>query len=143
MPATDKRAPVARRARPLSPHIFIYRMRRYSLLSSITNRITGLALSLGLIVLAYWLVGVAGGPVRYAQALGVLASWPLRIVYALLLGAFAYHLIAGIRHLIWDSGRALERAHSQRSAWLIGALAVALALVLWLWAFLGHRSIGS
>jgi len=143
MPATDNRATAARRARPLSPHIFIYRMTRYSLLSSITNRITGLGLSLGLIVLVYWLLGAAGGPVRYAQALGVLSSWPLRLAYALLLAAFAYHLLAGIRHLIWDSGHGLERAQSQRSAWLIGALAVALAIALWLWAFLGHRSIGS
>ena len=47
----------------------------------------------------------------------------------------AYHLAAGIRHLIWDTGRGLEKAQSQRSAWLVIAAAAALTLVCVWWAF--------
>ena len=124
------------RERPLSPHITIYRMSRYSLLSSICNRAAGLALSLGLILLIAWLMTVASGPRSYAAGIAVLASEPLKACYALLLAAFAYHLVAGIRHLIWDSGRGLERRQSRVSAAWVAAVALLLALALILWAFL-------
>jgi succinate dehydrogenase / fumarate reductase, cytochrome b subunit len=122
-------------SRPLSPHIGIYRMTRYSLLSSITNRVTGALLSLGLIVLVYWLAAVAQGQRAYARASLVLASAPLRVLYALLIFAFCYHLIAGVRHLVWDTGRGLERNQSRRSAALVAVVSLALALILCWWAF--------
>ena len=56
------------RERPLSPHFTIYRMSRYSLLSSIANRLTGIVLSLGVVVLTYWLVAAAGGARAYLRA---------------------------------------------------------------------------
>ncbi|HTT00767.1 MAG TPA: succinate dehydrogenase, cytochrome b556 subunit [Steroidobacteraceae bacterium] len=122
-------APVPERRRPLSPHLSIYKMSRYSLLSSFTNRAAGAALSVGLILLVYWLLASSSGARAYARAARVLSSLPLKIVYALLLTAFAYHLVAGIRHLIWDTGRGLERAQSQRSAWLVLAVALLLAVI--------------
>lgn len=125
-------APPRGRLRPLSPHISIYQMSRYTLLSSICNRFAGLALSLGLVLLLYWLVSLAEGARAYAAALAVLASLPLKAIYALLALAFAYHLAAGVRHLIWDTGHGLTRQQSQRSAaWvLVIALAVA-AILIW------------
>src|SRR5487761_370356 len=112
--------------RPLSPHLSVYRMYRYSLLSSITNRATGLVLSAGLILLVYWLVAIASGPAAYRVAREVLSSGVLKAVYVLLLATFSYHLIAGIRHLIWDTGHGLERAQSQRSAWLVVVASIVL-----------------
>jgi succinate dehydrogenase / fumarate reductase cytochrome b subunit len=92
----------------------IYRMTRYSLISSFANRITGGVLSVGL--------------------LAVLGSDAAKLVYAAVIAAFSYHLLAGVRHLIWDTGRGMERAQSQRSAWLIIAAALVLTLVVLFWA---------
>lgn len=121
------------RGRPLSPHLTIYRMSRYCLLSSILNRFTGLALSAGLLLLTYWLAAAAAGEKAYARALAVLASRPLEVLYAALLAAFAYHLVAGIRHLIWDSGRGLSREQSRRSAAWVFASSVIIAALLIAW----------
>lgn len=120
--------------RPLSPHLSVYRMYRYSLLSSITNRITGLVLSAGLILLVYWLVAIASGPAAYRAAREVLSLDVLKAVYVLLLAAFSYHLLAGIRHLVWDSGHGIERSQSQRSAWLVGIVSILLLAGLAWWA---------
>jgi succinate dehydrogenase cytochrome b subunit len=121
--------------RPISPHLTVYRMYRYSLLTSITNRATGVVLSAGLILLVYWLVAIASGPAAYRVAREVLSRDVLKAVYALLLAAFCYHLIAGLRHLVWDTGRGLEKAQSQRSAWLVVAVSILLFVGLAWWAF--------
>jgi succinate dehydrogenase / fumarate reductase, cytochrome b subunit len=105
-------------------------MSRYTLATSIANRFTGLALSLGLLLLVYWLTAVAGGALSYARATRVLAAPAAKLVYAALIVSFCYHLVAGLRHLVWDTGRALERAQSQRSAWLVIAVSSVLMLVI-------------
>ena len=122
------------RGRPLSPFVTVYRMRRYCLLSSFANRAAGGVLSLGLPLFAYWLVSLASGERWYASTLPVLGHPLLLAFYALLLLAFAYHLIAGIRHLIWDTGRGLERSQSQTSAWAVIVCSLVLAGLLIWWA---------
>lgn len=119
--------------RPLSPHLSVYRMSRYTLLTSILNRATGLVLSVGLILLVYWLVAVASGPAAYGGARAVLSLGVLKAVYVILLATFSYHLLAGIRHLIWDTGHGLERAQAKRSAALmvIGAILLFVGLAWW------------
>jgi succinate dehydrogenase / fumarate reductase, cytochrome b subunit len=123
------------RARPLSPHMSIYRMSRYCLLTSFANRVTGAALSAGLLVFIYWLTALARGARAYARAQQVLGSGVAKLIYVAVIAAFAYHLAAGIRHLIWDTGRGMEKAQSQRSAWLVIAAAAALTVVCVWWAF--------
>ena len=120
--------------RPTSPHLSVYRMHRYTLLTSVLNRATGLVLALGLIVLVYWLMAVAGGPLAYAHACALLGRGIFRILWLALLAVFAYHLCAGLRHLVWDSGRGLERAQSRASAYLvlIGSAVLFAALAAWL-----------
>jgi succinate dehydrogenase / fumarate reductase cytochrome b subunit len=120
--------------RPLSPHLSVYRISRYTLLTSILNRATGLVLSAGLILLVYWLVAVASGPTAYRAAREVLALGALKAVYVILLAAFSYHLFAGIRHLIWDTGHALERAQSKVSAALVVIASILLFAGLAFWA---------
>ena len=110
-------------------------MTRYTLATSIFNRFTGVILSGGLIVLVYWLMAVAGGTRSYERAYAILSSGALKLVYAGLLVSFSYHLVAGIRHLVWDTGRGLERAQSKRSARLVIAVSTALVLVLGYWLF--------
>ena len=122
------------RARPLSPHMSIYRMSRYCLITSFANRLTGIALSAGLLVFIYWLSALARGARAYARAQEVLGSGVAKLVYVAVIAAFAYHLAAGIRHLIWDTGRGMEKAQSQRSAWLVIAAAAVLTVVCVWWA---------
>jgi succinate dehydrogenase / fumarate reductase cytochrome b subunit len=81
-------------------------------------------------VLVYWLMSVASGGHVYEKAQVILSSGFLKLVYAGLLIAFCYHLVAGIRHLVWDTGRGLERAQSKRSAGIVVAVSVALVVIL-------------
>jgi len=122
------------RARPLSPHMSIYRMSRYCLISSFANRVTGVGLSVGLVVFIYWLTALARGARAYAHAQQLLGSTPAKLIYVAVIAAFAYHLAAGIRHLVWDTGRGLEKAQSERSAWLVIGAAAALTVVCAWWA---------
>jgi succinate dehydrogenase / fumarate reductase cytochrome b subunit len=110
-------------------------MFRYTLFTSFANRITGLVMSLGLLVLVYWLMAVAGSSTAYTHAIAILSFPIFKLLYAALLFTFAYHLVAGIRHLIWDTARGMERQQSQRSAWIVGTVAVLLTLALIYWAF--------
>ncbi|HWG32205.1 MAG TPA: succinate dehydrogenase, cytochrome b556 subunit [Steroidobacteraceae bacterium] len=120
--------------RPLSPHWQVYKF-KYTLTTSFLNRITGVVLSLGLIVLAYWLMAVASGGRAYTQALAVLSMLIFKLLYAALLVSFCYHLVAGIRHLIWDTGRYMERAQSKRSAAIVSVVSVLLMAVCLYFAF--------
>jgi succinate dehydrogenase / fumarate reductase, cytochrome b subunit len=123
--------------RPLSPHLSVYRF-KYTLASSILNRLTGLVLSLGLIVLVWWLLAIAGGEASYARASAVLSLGIFKLLYVALLASFSYHLVAGIRHLVWDTGRCLEREQSRRSAWLVGLVSVVLTLA---WIYFASGSL--
>lgn len=124
--------------RPTSPHFTVYQMYRYTLLTSFLNRITGVVLSVGLVLLVYWLMAVAGGHRAYDHAAQILA-WPLfRLIYLALIAAFGYHLVAGLRHLIWDTGHGLDRRQAKRSAWLVVGVSALLIGGLACWAFLGR-----
>jgi succinate dehydrogenase / fumarate reductase cytochrome b subunit len=105
-------------------------MSRYTLATSIFNRFTGVGLSVGLLLLVYWLMSIAGGAAAQARATEILSHPLMKLVYAGLVVAFCYHLVAGIRHLVWDTGRGLERAQSRRSAWLVITVSAALVLLL-------------
>ena len=121
--------------RPLSPHLGVYKF-KYTLTTSILNRLTGLGLSLGLLLLTYWLLAVAAGAEAYARAARVLSHPLVKLLYAALIIAFCYHLAAGIRHLVWDTGRGLERTQSRRSAYLVVAVSIALMVVIGYYAWL-------
>ena len=115
--------------RPLSPHLSVYKF-KYTLATSILNRFAGLILSLGLILFVYWLVALAGGARSYAQARVVLSLGVCKLAYAALIAAFVYHLAAGVRHLIWDTGRGLERATARRSAWIVAFVSLVVTALL-------------
>jgi len=117
------------RERPLSPHLSVYKF-KYTLLTSILNRLTGLALSLGLLLFIYWLTMLSRGAQAYGQALPVLSHVAAKVVYGGALVAFCYHLCAGVRHLVRDTGHGMERGQAYRSSWIVAAAAVILAGVL-------------
>ena len=123
------------RDRPLSPHLGYYRMQLGSV-TSILHRITGAILAVGLLAFSYWLIALATDQAAYGTAQGLFAS-PLGLV--VLIGwtfAFFYHLLNGVRHLIWDSGRGFEPGPRRVGAWVAVAGAVILACGFWgfLWS---------
>jgi succinate dehydrogenase / fumarate reductase, cytochrome b subunit len=120
-------------ARPLSPHLFIYRF-AYTMALSILHRATGLALSFGILLLVAWLLALASGPEAYARYTAFAGSWPVRVVVALGIWAFCFHFANGIRHLFWDMGLGLERPQARRSARLVVVVTVVAALF-FLYAF--------
>jgi len=116
--------------RPLSPHLSIYRW-PITMALSILHRATGVAMSLGFVVFVAWLFDAAAGPEAYAVFMSVMDS---TIGLLLLIGwsfAFFYHLSNGVRHLLWDTGRGLEKEQATRSAWLVLIIAVVLTALFW------------
>jgi succinate dehydrogenase / fumarate reductase cytochrome b subunit len=115
--------------RPLSPHLSVYKF-KYTMVTSILNRFTGAGLSVGLLLLVYWLTAIAAGAQAQARAGRILATPLAKLLYVGLVVAFSFHLVAGIRHLIWDTGRGLEREQARRSAWVVALVSVALMLLI-------------
>jgi len=98
---------------------------------SILHRITGVGLSVGLIVFAAWLIQAAAGPEQY-QYFRVAMSHPIGI--ALLIAwtfAFFLHLGNGIRHLVWDVGYGFEKSQANASAYIVLVMAIVLTALFW------------
>jgi succinate dehydrogenase / fumarate reductase, cytochrome b subunit len=119
--------------RPLSPFMFPvwYRFQITSLMS-ILHRLTGIALTIGSILLAWWLVAVATGGEIFA-ATHVFLSSPVGVLLLLLWSlAFFYHLCNGIRHLVWDTGYGFDIRNAFYSGCAVLAVTVALTVLAWL-----------
>ena len=116
--------------RPLSPHLSIYRW-PVTMATSILHRATGVAMAVGFLVLVGWLFDAASGPEVYDKFLGAMDT---TIGWVLLVGwsfAFFYHLANGIRHLVWDTGRGLEKEQATASAWFVIAASIVLTALFW------------
>ncbi len=115
--------------RPLSPHLQIYRP-LINMVMSILHRITGVTLYVGTLLLASWLIAIASGPDAYAYINGLLASIPGKIVLLGYTWTLLHHMLGGIRHLIWDTGRGFELATVNVLSWLtiIGSLGITILI---------------
>jgi succinate dehydrogenase / fumarate reductase cytochrome b subunit len=125
---------IPRGGRPLSPHIQIYRP-QWTSVTSILTRITGNALILAVLLIVWWLAAAATGPGAFAVADGVLRSWFGDLVLIGSLWALWYHMLAGLRHLVWATGRMLDLRQAERlgqaivaGSLLLTALTVALLM---------------
>ncbi len=116
--------------RPLSPHLSIYRW-PISMTLSILHRVTGVALSAGLIVLTIWLLALSIGAPAYGQVAALLGSIVGRLLLVGFSFAFFFHLCNGIRHLFWDMGKGFEMRQVTASAWSV--VVASSALTVWLW----------
>jgi len=119
---------------PVSPFMLpkYYRFQITSTLS-ILHRLSGIALAVGSVLLALWLVGVAVGGKLFSTTHDVMASVFGRV---LLFGwslAFFYHLASGIRHLLWDTGRGFELPAVYRSGYMVLSLSVLMTAATWLY----------
>jgi succinate dehydrogenase / fumarate reductase, cytochrome b subunit len=116
--------------RPLSPHLQVYRPQLTSVLS-ISHRITGVALSLGTVLMVLWLMALAGGAETY-QSFNTQLAHPVGI--ALLVAwtfCLFFHLLNGIRHLLWDAGWLLDLRGAYASGWIVVTLSVLLTVFVW------------
>lgn len=126
-------ADVNRGNRPLSPHLGIYR-RQLTMITSILIRITGVALVVSALLVVWWLLAAATSPEYFAYADGVITSFVGDIVMTLSVLGLWYHLLGGLRHLIWDQVVMLEMEKAQMLGWiaLIGSVVltcITIALV--------------
>ncbi len=126
----------ATRARPLSPHLQIYRW-PVTMATSITHRVTGVALSVGTLVVAWWLIAAASGADQY-DTFSTYARSPLGLL--ILFGfvwSLSFHLLNGIRHLAWDSGFGFKVKTAERTGVLVYALSLIAAVGIFAYAFIG------
>jgi succinate dehydrogenase / fumarate reductase, cytochrome b subunit len=121
-------------ARPLSPHLQIYKW-QLTMTLSILHRATGVALAVGTLLVLALLVTLASGPDAYATVRGFCAS-PFGLV--LLAGwswALSFHLFNGIRHLLWDSGWGFEIPRAYATGWSVVVLSFVLTALIWACVF--------
>ncbi|HKL51371.1 MAG TPA: succinate dehydrogenase, cytochrome b556 subunit [Wenzhouxiangellaceae bacterium] len=116
--------------RPLSPHLQIYRPQWTSVLS-ILHRISGVLLSVGTVLMVIWLAALAQGEQAYQSMIGFMSSPLLLVALIAWTLALFYHLLNGIRHLLWDTGTMLELKPARASGWLVVVLALALTAIVW------------
>lgn len=121
-------------ARPLSPHLQIYRW-TWTMAMSVFHRITGIGLYGGTFMVAVWLLAMASGPVAYDRV-----SWFFGTPIGLLV-LFAYtwtlmhHMLGGVRHLVWDTGIGFEPGTRIAMArYTLGASSI-LTVLIWIVAF--------
>jgi succinate dehydrogenase / fumarate reductase cytochrome b subunit len=121
-------------ARPLSPHLQIYKP-MLSMMMSITHRLTGVALYAGIILFVWWLSAAAHSDGYFALVNGFFGHWFGRLILFGFTWALIHHALGGIRHFIWDTGRgfALPKVEWLVRANLIGS--VVLTLLLWTIAY--------
>lgn len=121
------------RQRPLSPHLQVYKP-LINMVMSIVHRITGAALYFGTLLLAWWLVAAAAGPDYFAFVNGLFATPIGMLVLVGYTWALLHHMLGGIRHLIWDTGRGFDLGTVNLMSWstIIGSLALTAGL--WAWA---------
>ena len=120
-------ADVNRGNRPLSPHLAIYRP-QWTSISSILVRITGNALIVASLMIVWWFVAAATGPEAFAVADGFLTSWFGDLIMFFSVMGLWYHLLGGLRHLVWDSGRMLDVDKSELAAQMMMVLTVLLTV---------------
>ena len=135
--ADNPQKPVAV-TRPTSPHLTIYRW-PVTMMTSITHRATGMALTGGALILAWWLVAISNGLDGGYQQFMALAASPLGML--VLFGAtwsLAYHFFNGLRHLAWDLGYGFDKKLAERNSVIIFALSALSAIAIFAIVWTGH-----
>jgi len=125
--------PIVRPLRPLSPHLQIYRLPVAALIS-ISHRITGVGLTLGIVLLVWWLAAAAYGPDAYEHVRAFIASRPGLVLSMAFSFALCFHLCSGIRHLFWDAGRFFSPQDTATGNILVIVASVLLTLGIWVFA---------
>ncbi len=120
-----------RTERPISPHLTVYRLTLTMVMSG-AHRVTGAALYFGTLLLVWWLVAASTSPRNFDLINGFFGTWIGRLVLFGYTWALFHHLLGGIRHLIWDTGRGLGLHESNLFARLTIIGSVSLTIIVWL-----------
>ena len=124
-------------ARPLSPHLSIYRF-TWTMAMSIAHRATGMACYAATVLVVVWLGAIMAGPAAYDCLAALAGSWVGILVLIGLSWALIHHAIGGVRHLVWDTG--IGTGLPARMRWAQATLAgsVLLTALLWLAILVGR-----
>ncbi len=122
--------------RPLSPHIGVYRW-QLTMTLSILHRATGIALSVGTILLCWLLIALATGAGSYQTVHAFCASPVGMVLLAGWTWSLFFHLCNGIRHLLWDTGWGFEIPRAYATGWTVVAASFILSILVWVLALKG------
>ncbi|MEM9733842.1 MAG: succinate dehydrogenase, cytochrome b556 subunit [Pseudomonadota bacterium] len=125
--------------RPLSPHLSIYKPIP-TMVMSIMHRITGSALYFGTILVAWWLLAAASGPEAYATASWVFGSLIGRLILFAYTFALMQHMLGGMKHLVQDTGKALEKTLTTKMAIAQPVVAFVLTVLIWIVGYAAQMS---
>jgi succinate dehydrogenase / fumarate reductase, cytochrome b subunit len=117
-------------ARPMSPHLSIYKP-LINMVMSIFHRITGVALYFGTLLLAWWLIAIAQGPSYYSYVNDLLGHPIGKLVLIGYTWALIHHMLGGIRHLYWDTGRGFNLSTINKLSWLTLIGSIVLTAAVW------------
>ena len=118
---------------PLSPHLQIYRWHISSLLS-ITHRISGVINLLALILIFFWLLFLSFGENNYELFISIINSFFGKFILIGFTWSMIFHLLSGIRHLVWDLGYGFEIKIANISGIIVIIFSFILTVVFWLFA---------
>ncbi|MEA2203012.1 MAG: succinate dehydrogenase / fumarate reductase, cytochrome b subunit [Solirubrobacteraceae bacterium] len=124
----------ARIDRPLSPFL-TYRW-TLTMALSIIHRVTGIALYVGTLLLAWWLLAAATGPGAYAYVQAFTTSFIGRLIVFGYTWALMHHLLSGIRHLFWDLGYGFKPSEREALSWAAAIGGISLTVLLWIIAYM-------
>ena len=116
---------------PLSPHLQIYKWHISSLLS-ITHRIAGIINLLALILIFFWLVFLSLGESNYELFLISINSFLGKFILIGFIWSMIFHLLSGIRHLVWDFGYGFEIKTANFSGVVVIIFSLVLTIIFWL-----------
>lgn len=118
--------------RPLSPHLMIYSP-PVNMVMSITHRITGVALYVGTLLLAVWLIAAASGPAAFETVAALFGTLLGKLILLGYTWALLQHMAGGLRHLIWDTGKGFGLKTVDLLSW--GSLILSLVLTVLIWSY--------
>jgi len=118
---------------PLSPHLQIYRWHISSLLS-ITHRISGVINFLALILIFFWLIFLSLGENNYQSFLLIINSFIGKFILIGFTWSMSFHLLSGIRHLVWDLGYGFEIKTANITGVIVIISSLALTIIFWLFS---------
>ena len=119
-----------KKQRPLSPHLQVYRL-PVTAVMSILHRVTGVALTVGLVGVVWMLVAAATSEDAYNLFLGYAGSIIGKLFLFGWSVALFYHACNGIRYLFWDVGYLFELKNAFRAGYVVLFMTAVLTALLW------------
>ena len=123
--------PMTMNERPLSPHLQIYKVELPMMLSGL-HRITGIALSVGSLLLVAWIESAVYSAEAFATLSRFLGGFIGQLILFGWTFSLIYHSVSGVRHLLWDTGRLLEVKQIYSSSKIVLAITIVLTLLAWI-----------